>query len=156
MAVGSRGRRRVVVIGGALLLGVVGVVFLFSTPFVGTLLLGRGFAVLETRYGIIGHADTVDLDLATLDVRFSGLSLATRDHTDEPFFTVDEARIDLPWSSVWGEISIQAIALVSPRLVVHATEDGGSNLPTPSDAVTDSATLQTLPIGELTISDLTA
>ena len=149
-------RRRRLALGVAvLLLAVVGVLLLISAPFVQTWFVDRAFAVLQTRYDIVAHADTLDLDLASLDIRLRGLSLATRGHTDEPFFTVDEARIDLPWSAVWDEVSFQTIALVGPRLFGRSTEDGVSNLPDPSGSETGMAARRRLPIGELSITDLT-
>ena len=114
---------------GLLSLGIVAVLVVALTPFFQTQLIGWAFASLEQRYGVVGHVDILDVNLARFDIRFRGLTLAARDRSDETFFTVDEARINLPWSALWDEISIQALTLVRPRLSVRTDADGVSNLP---------------------------
>ena len=125
--------KRVAVIVLALAAGLLVLLGLLSTTVVQTRLIGWGFGTLERRLAIVGRADRVDLDLARLDVRLHGLTLAARDHVDEPFFTVDEARIDLPWSALWRAWSLEVAELVSPRIVILDRADGTSNLPA-SDA----------------------
>ena len=118
VAFGSRAKRFAVSV-VLLLLSIVGVAVLLSTPSTQTRLVGWAFGALETRFGIVGHAERVDLDLSRLDIRLRGLTLAVCDHEDEPFFRADEARIDLPWSALWDELSIQAVELVRPWLSVR-------------------------------------
>ena len=155
VALGSRAKRFAVIV-VPLFLGIVGVAVLLSTPSTQTRLVRWAFGALDTRFGIVGHAERVDLDLSRLDIRLRGLTLAVRDHEDDPFFTADEARIDLPWSSLWDELSIQAVELVRPRLSVRIALDTSSNLPTvagPEPA--SNRTLTRLPIGAFDLRDLT-
>lgn len=154
---GRSGHRRRNLVVGFVALGLVSLLVVVATPIVQTQLIGWAFSSLEQRYGIVGHADVLDIYLASLDIRFEGLTLATRERADEPFFTVDEARIDLPWSAVWDELSVQAVTLVSPRLLVRTDAGGSSNLPsTGADRDTVAASSVRLPIGSLSVRDLTA
>ena len=155
VAHGSRTKRLAVIV-VLLLLGIMGVAVLLSTPSTQTRLVGWAFGALDTRFGIVGHAERVDFDLNRLDIRLRGLTLAVRDHEDEPFFTADEARIDLPWSALWNELSIQTVELFRPRLSVRIAADTASNLPTFVDPEPASnRTLTRLPIGAFDLHDLT-
>ncbi len=151
----SSAQRRLGLVGGLVLVGILGLLILVSSPFFHNRLLGRGFAALEQQYGIIGHADELDVEVVGLDVRFRGLTLATRERPDEPFFTVDEARIGFPWSALWSELSIQTLALVGPRVSVHTDPNGSSNLPS-MPAASDNAVPSNplLPIGDLAVEGL--
>ena len=154
---GRSGHRRRNLVVGFVALGLLSFLVVVATPIVQTQLIVWAFSSLERRYGIVGHADVLDIDLASLDIRFEGLTLATRERADEPFFTVDEARIDLPWSAIWDELSVQAVTLVSPRLLVRTDAGGSSNLPsTGADTDTVAASIVRLPIGGLSVRDLTA
>ena len=154
---GRSGHRRRNLVVGFVALGLVSLLVVVGTPIVQTQLIGWAFSSLEQRYGIVGHADVLDIDLARLGIRFEGLTLATREQADEPFFTVDEARIDLPWSAIWDELSVQAVTLVSPRLLVRTDAEGSSNLPsTGADTAAVAASSVRLPIGSLSVRDLTA
>ena len=151
----SSAQRRLGLVGGLVLVGILGLLILVSSPFFHNRLLGRGFAALEQQYGIVGHADELVVKVVGLDVRFRGLTLATRERPDEPFFTVDEARIDFPWSVLWSELSIQTLALVGPRVSVHTDQNGSSNLPS-MQAASDNAIPSNplLPIGDLAVEGL--
>ena len=129
-----------------------------STAFFQTRLARLGFSTLDERYGILGRADSTNLDIARLDVRLRGLSLATRDHADEPFFTADEVRVDLPWSALWDELSVELVSLVNPGFSVRVGDDGSSNLPdTGTPATEQRASIEPTPvtIDVLSIRDLT-
>ena len=155
VALGSRAKRFAVIV-VLLLLGIVGVTVLLSIPSTQTRLVGWAFGALDTRFGIVGHAERVDLDLSRLDVRLRGLTLAVRNHADEPFFTAEEARIDLPWSALWDELSIQSVELVRPRLSVRIAADTSSNLPTVVDTgPASNRTVTRLPIAAFDLRDLT-
>ena len=149
--------KRLALIGVVLLVAcAAGVAVFLSTSYARTILAGWAFTALEQRFGIVGHAERLELDLSRLDVRVSGLTLATRDQQDQPFFTVDEARVDLPWSVLWGQPSVQAVQLVRPRTSVVVGADDSSNLPTTrADQPAAASRLQELPIGELTLRELT-
>ena len=157
----SSWRRYALLLGGVVVVLLVGVVVVASLPFVQTVLIGRAFAVLEARYGIVGRTASIDIDLARLDIRVRGLSLATRERPDEPFFTVDDARVDVPWSAAWGGVSVETIAMVNPTVSVRTDADGSSNLPLPSgsaDVASDSGDVSSdlrVPIGSLTLRDFT-
>ena len=105
------------------------IVVIWSTTFVQTRLAGWALGSLQQRFGIVGHATRVELDLSRLALTVEGLSLAAEDHLDQPFFTVDHARVDLPWSSLWSDFALQEVALVHPQVTVVTTADGVSNLP---------------------------
>ena len=151
----SSAQRRLGLVGGLVLVGILGLLIIVSSPFFHNRLLGRGFAALEQQYGIVGHADELEVEVVSLDVRFRGLTLATRERPNEPFFTVDEARIDFPWSAVWSEISLQALTLVGPKISVHTDANGFSNLPTVQDTPDNpSPSTPHLPIGDLSVEDL--
>ena len=105
------------------------IVVIWSTTFVQTRFAGWALGSLQQRFGIVGHATRVELDLSRLALTVEGLSLATEDHLDQPFFTVDHARVDLPWSSLWSDFSLQEVAFVHPQVTVVTAADGVSNLP---------------------------
>ena len=64
--------------------------------------------------------------------------------------------MDLPWSVLWGQPSVQAVQLVRPRTSVVVGADDSSNLPTTrADQPAAASRLQELPIGELTLRELT-
>ena len=133
-----------------------GIAVVLSTSYARTALAGWALSALEQRFGIVGHAERLELDLSRLDVRVRDLTLATRDQPDQPFFTVDVARVDLPWSALWGQLSVQAIQLLRPRASVVVAADGSSNLPTTGASEPPSGgQLEELPIGELTLRELT-
>ena len=120
----------------------VGIILLLSSSFAQLQMARWAFAALDRQLGIIGHADTLTLDIARLDLRLGGLTLAARDTPDTPFFTVDEARVDLPWSAVWRSLSIETVELGRPALTIFGFADGTSNLPggTPSGSVAGEIT----------------
>ena len=141
----------------ALAAGFLALLGLLSTSVVHTQLIGWAFGTLERRLAIVRHADRVDLDLAALDVRLHGLTLAARDHEDRPFFTVDEARVDLPWSALWRAWSVDAVEIGRARIEILQRADGSSNLPASEDRSHTSSTppSRQLPIGSLLARDLT-
>ena len=154
----SRSRlQRAAIVVLALAAGLLVLLGLLSTTLVQGRLIGWAFGTLERQLAIVGHADSLDLDLAALDVRLHGLTLAARDHEDRPFFTVDEARIDLPWSALWRAWSVDALELVRPRFEILQRADGTSNLPASEDRPPTSSTpaSRQLLIGSLTARDLT-
>ena len=149
----SRVKRLAIVV---LALGTATLVVL-SMSGVQTRLAGWALTMLANRVGIVAHADDLDVDLARLDIRAHGLTLAAPDTRDAPFFTVDVARVDFPWSVLWDEISIDAIELVRPRLAVFAATDGTSNLPAGDGSPAASAGTAEplhLPIRALTVDGL--
>ena len=82
---GRSGHRRRNLVVGFVALGLLSLLVVVATPIVQTQLIGWAFSSLEQRYGIVGYADVIDIDLASLDIRFEGLTLATRERADDPF-----------------------------------------------------------------------
>ena len=62
------------------------IVVIWSTTFVQTRFAGWALGSLQQRFGIVGHATRVELDLSRLALTVEGLSLATEDHLDQPFY----------------------------------------------------------------------
>lgn len=148
--------KRLVLLFGMLVTTILFSLVALSTSFVQTHLISWGFGTLQKEFGIVGQAARIDLDLSRLAVRIEELSLATAKHRNQPFFTVDEATIDFPWSILWDEFSLQAVELFRPRINVLAAEDGAFNLPVTAEteSVSPEASIQ-LSIGALNIHDLT-
>ncbi|MCY4638459.1 MAG: translocation/assembly module TamB domain-containing protein [Acidobacteria bacterium] len=124
----TRGRSRhgiglVVAATGILLLGAA-----FFTRLPGHLVRGPAFSILEQRYGVVATADRLDLDPVRLRLTIAGLTLSAHGHGDEPFLTVDEAVVDLPWTIVSGP-AIDTLSLDGAALSVAVHADGSSNLP---------------------------
>jgi len=143
-----------------LALGAAALVVVIAWSAVESRLAGWALTSLAGRFGIVAQARELDLDLARLDIHVRGLTLASPVSPDAPFFTVDEARLDLPWSVLRGKIAIDAVELVRPRLTIVAKADGTSNLPagdrtsaTPGSS-DDTADPPRLPIGALTVDGL--
>ena len=97
------------------------------------------------RNGILGKAESLDYNLATLDVRVRGLSLATPERPDQPFLATDLVRINLRWSTIWGARVIDAIAVDRLRLNMRRGEDGSMNLPSTPTPASDEARIATQP-----------
>jgi len=143
-----------------LALGAAALVVVIAWSAVESRLAGWALTSLAGRFGIVAQARELDLDLARLDIHVRGLTLASPVSPDAPFFTVDEARLDLPWSVLRGKIAIDAVELVRPRLTIVVRADGTSNLPagdrtsaTPGSS-DDTADPPRLPIGALTVDGL--
>ena len=145
---------RLALIFAVLLVAMVAVGALLVSPLGQGLLLGRAVGALDTRFGVIGHAERADLDLFSLEMRLERFTLATRDHEDRPFFTVDELHVDLPWSILWDEPSIQALELERPALSFLVDADGSSNLPHARNDTRAPGTLSRLPIAALDVREL--
>ena len=141
-----------------LALGVAGLIVL-SLSAVQTRLAGWVLTSLAGRPGIVAHVGEMDVDLSRLDITLRDVTLAAPVRLDTPFFTVEQARVDLPWSVLRGEIAIDAVELVRPRLTLITTADGASNLPaggTPATpAPPDGPDPLRVPIGSLRVDDLT-
>ena len=145
---------RLALIFAVLLVAMVAVGALLVSPLGQGLLLGRAVGALDTRFGVIGHAERADLDLFSLEMRLEQFTLATRDHEDRPFFTVDELHVDLPWSILWDEPSIQALELERPPLSFLVDAEGSSNLPRAGNDTRAPGTLSRLPIAALDVREL--
>ena len=155
VSLGSR-TKRLAIVAGLLGLAIVAILVILSTSAAQIQLVGWAFGTLDTRFGIVARAEQMDLDLGRLEVSLRGLALASRGREDTPFFTVDEARIDLPWSALWDEVSVQAVSLVRPHLSFLVDPDGSSNLPVPNAEAGPTEPLTRLPIAALDVRDLTA
>ena len=154
----TRVTRRVTVaaIVGAASVALAGV--LFFTPLVGTLLLGPALSALDARYGIVAQVGELDLGLTQLQLRATDVRLAARGHEAEPFLTIGELRVDLPWAALWRGLTIDDVSLTRPAVTVVRTATGRTNLPTgreDGDVTEESAPSLRLPIARLDVRDLT-
>ena len=132
----------------------VGAVFL--TPLPGTLLLRAALTFLEREYSLTATASGLDLDMARLRAELDDLTLATRNHETEPFLTVDRAIVDLPWSVLWSDVSINEVSLFGVAVAVTQRADGTSNLPaTGGGTDSGSASAPTAPIRRFDLRDFT-
>ncbi len=103
---------------------------IFLTPLPGTLLRRPALAYLEQEYGVTATVRRLDLDVAGLVVEAEDLSLATVDHENEPFLSIDRAVVDLSWSALWGGGAyVDAVSLHGAVVSVRHRADGTSNLP---------------------------
>ncbi len=147
--------RRVV----ALLLLISGVVLaglVFLTPLPGMLLRRPAFAFLEREYGVTGTAGRLDLDIARLRIGVEDLRLAARGHSTEPFLAIDQAVVDLPWSALWSDVSIDNVSLRGMALAVTYRTDGTSNLPaTGGGTGAASAAAPAVRVGRFDLRDFT-
>lgn len=99
----------------ALVVLLVGLAYLLSSP---ARLSKWTFGLLESRFGIVGRAARLDFDPAALRVHLEKLELAAVGHETQPFLVVDAVNVDVGWSSLWSDISIQSAQLVRPRVSI--------------------------------------
>ena len=152
-------RARRVALSSLAALGVASVAgfLLFFTPVATTPIARWAFTILDQRYGVVAEAEELRLDLFRIDVRIRGLRLAARDRQAEPFLTVEDVSLELPWSILWGEPTVESIQLRRPRLSMLTTVDGLSNLPNvePETSRTDAtAAPPNVPVGALEVEEL--
>ena len=138
---------------GAALAGALLVAVVFLTALPERLAREPLLAFLERRYGLVATVDRLDLDFARLRVAATGLELAASGRTDEPFLTVAEALVDLPWSAVRDGIAVDELRLERPVVSVVRRADGSSNLPGGGASV-DAAPAGRLPIRRLDVRGL--
>ncbi len=141
----------------ALLLTIVAmlVAAVFFSPLSGRLLLRPALALLEQEYGLMGTAGRLDLDLARFRVGIADLKLAAPDNPTEPFLAIEQAVVDIPWSALWGRVSIDDVSLRGVTLTVAHRADGTSNLPAAGGVGPGSAAVPTASIGRFDLRDLT-
>ncbi len=135
------------------------------TPLPAGLLCHAGVAFLERQYGILGTVDGVEFDVWRLRVMIVGLRLAARDHPQEPFLYVGEARVDLPWSAIRDGPAIDELVLRRAAVAVIRRSDGRSNLPARAAGATSGPGIgagaggllpaPAVPIGRLEVDGLT-
>lgn len=135
----------------------VAIVAILHTPMAQRQVLGMAGQALD-RVGIRMSADRLAFNLFSLEANLSGVTLASRDTPDQPFLTVDEAHVDLPWSLLWSELTFDLVELHRPRLSLRRSEAGMWNLPQSEEEApppTSAAATSPVPsIARLTIRSL--
>ena len=98
----------------------------------------RSWAVarISSSSGIRATISRLDYNLLTLSVSASGVTL-TADGSRTPFFSVDELRLNLPWTIVRGPIAVESLEVENPSLVIVRDADGQLTLPRGSATTTD-------------------
>ncbi len=86
--------------------------------------------------GIVAHADRIDYDLATFDVRLHGVTLATSATLDTPFLTADEVHAVLGWGVLLGRISANWLEVGHARIALVRNAQGVVNWPTSDQRTT--------------------
>jgi len=103
--------------------------------------------------GFIARADALDYNVLTRTVRLSGLTLAVPSATDAPFLAAREVTISLPWSAIRGPLSLDRVAIVSPRVTLRRDANGRDNW-TPGPHDSSSSGPLTLHIGHASLTDV--
>jgi outer membrane protein assembly factor BamA/autotransporter translocation and assembly factor TamB len=129
---------------GLVLLLAVAFLALHTSP-VRRAILRSALAKLE-RSGIVGHADDLDYNLATLHVTLRGVTLATRDAPRTPFFTANAVAVTLGPGVLLGRVDLRAVDLDRAALNiergVETTETANTELPS------------AIPVGTVHVRDL--
>jgi hypothetical protein len=73
---------------------------------------------LLARTGVVAHADRLDYNLATFDVRLHRLTLATSTARETPFLTADDVHAALGWRILLGRLDVTLLEIVHPRLAL--------------------------------------
>ena len=87
------------------------------------------------RSGIVAHADRLDYNLATLDVRLHRVTLATSTALETPFLTADSVHAALGWGILLGRINITLFEVAHPRIVLVRNARGMANWPASDHAI---------------------
>ncbi len=143
--------RRVRNVAGALLVAALLVVALLHTPIVRARALAFLIAQLAEA-GFVAHADALDYNALTLNIRLSGLTLAVPSAISAPFFAAREVHVSLPWEALRGRFGINHVEIVSPRVTLHRDANGRDNW-TPESRDSGSEPFD-LHIGRALVSDL--
>jgi len=125
---------------------------LLHAPFVRT----RALTLLAGRLadaGVVAHADELDYNLLTLNVRMTGVSVATPGSPAAPFFTAQEIRASLPWAILSGRIAIDTVEIVSPAVTLRRDAQGHDNW-TIQNAAKSSAPPPSIHIARLIVRNL--
>ena len=143
--------RRVRNVAGVLLVAALLVAALLHTPIVRARALTFLIAQLAEA-GFVAHADALDYNALTLNIRLSGLTLAVPSATTAPFLAAKEVRLSLPWEVLGGRFGINHVEIVSPRVTLHRDANGRDNwTPESRDSASEPFDLH---IGRALVSDL--
>ena len=91
----------------------------------------RALALLISRLaraGVVAHADRLDYNLATLDVRLHRVTLATSAVPETPFLTADDVHATLGWGILLGRINVTLLEVAHPRIVLVRNARGRGEL----------------------------
>jgi uncharacterized protein involved in outer membrane biogenesis len=81
------------------------------------------------RAGVVAHADRLDYNLATLDVRLHRVTLAATAVPETPFLTADDVHATLGWGILIGRIDVTVLEAAQSRIVLVRDEQGVANWP---------------------------
>jgi len=133
------------------LLALVGLAILHAPP-VRARVLAMLISRLE-RTGIVAHADWIEYNLTTFDVRLHRVTLATTTALATPFLTADDVHAALGWGILRGRITVTLFEVTHPRIVLVRNEQGVGNWPA-SDQQSASTSPVSLDLGRVDIPDL--
>ena len=103
--------------------------------------------------GVVAHADRLDYNLATLDVRLHRVTLATPAVPDTPFLAADEVHATLGSGIVLGRVNITLLEVTHPRMVLVRNAQGVANWPA-SDTQSANSSFGFPGLGRVDIPDL--
>ncbi len=128
-------------------------VILAHAPFVRAAVLARLRNRIEAA-GVRLDADRLSYNLLTLNASLDRVTLAAVDSAT-PFLQADAIRVKLPWSALWGALTIESIEVDRPRLVIVRDDAGSTNLPAfQGGAGGGPSTVGPVTIGRLLVRDL--
>src|SRR5207245_7798684 len=133
------------------LLALVGLAILHAPP-VRARVLAMLISRLE-RTGIVAHADWIEYNLTTFDVRLHRVTLATTTALATPFLTADDVHAALGWGILRGRINVTLFEVTHPRIVLVRNDQGVGNWPA-SDQQSASTSPVSLDLGRVDIPDL--
>ena len=94
-------------------------------PFVRNIVFSGAASRLAAGTGVAATAARLGYNLLTLRFEADDLQLAVAG--SPPLVRVESVRVDLGWSSLWGAVRLDEVALVRPRITIVAGD--GGNLP---------------------------
>ncbi len=115
---------------GALLLALAAV---HAAP-VRALVLRHVASVLRASYRIDVRAASLSYNVLTLSAELRGVELALVDTPSEPFAAADVLGVTFSARILIGDVNLQRISLVAPRIDIRRHDDGSDNLPRVSGA----------------------
>jgi outer membrane protein assembly factor BamA/autotransporter translocation and assembly factor TamB len=124
--------RRALIVLAAVLAAAAALVALAHLPAARSLALRWALQSLRARAGVNATAREVSYNLLTLDVRLRGVT-ATATGASVPFLTAEELSVDLPWSAVFGTLTVERLDARGVFLDIVRNADGTLNLPASGD-----------------------
>jgi outer membrane protein assembly factor BamA len=124
--------RRLMRVAAALAAAAAAFVLLLHAPPVRRAALGYARPAIERQYGLRLEASRLDYNLAALRIGLADVRLAAPHSVDEPFVSAAYVSVTLARTSLFGQLTVDAITATNARVLVRRRPDGSTNLPSPA------------------------